>query len=169
MENWKDIPGYDGLYQASNLGRVKSSKGFFYKGTPDKDGYMRVALIKDRKAKTLRIHRLICFAFLPNPENKPQVNHKNGIRTDNRIENLEWCTAKENTIHSVLVLNRVATWQGKFGESNYFSKKIQCIESGIVYGGISEASRTLGISNTHLSNVCLGKKKTAKGLTFKYA
>lgn len=108
-EIWKDIEGYEGLYQVSNLGRVKSldrkidfkdGRYATYKGrvlSPKiKNGYKYVVVTQNSKYRTFLVHRLVAKAFLPNPENKPCIDHINTDRTDNRVENLRWCTHKEN-------------------------------------------------------------------------
>lgn len=115
VEIWKDVVGYEGIYQVSNFGRVKSlektfwstknnsfstNKEFIRKLSNTRKGYLRTGLMKDLKQKPFLVHRLVAIAFIDNPENKPEINHINGIKTDNRVENLEWVTTKENVIHS---------------------------------------------------------------------
>ena len=113
METWKNIKGYEGLYQVSNMGRVKSlerkiphwrggervQKERILKQVVTHNGYLRVGLRVDGKQKMLRVHRLVCEAFHENHDNKPQVNHLNEDKTDNRACNLEWCTRIENCNH----------------------------------------------------------------------
>lgn len=107
-EVWKPIPGYEEYYEISSLGRVKRIKvghgtqaGRIIKEYFDKHtGYCRVALSVNSKVKDYSVHRLVAMTFLPNPEEKREVNHINGIKTDNRLENLEWATPSENRIHA---------------------------------------------------------------------
>ena len=100
IEIWEKIPGFNSFYQVSSLGNVRSLKGnktlFLHP-----NGYLQVNLYKNDKTKSRLVHRLVASAFIPNNENKPQVNHINGDKTDNKISNLEWATAKENSQHAI--------------------------------------------------------------------
>jgi len=130
-EIWKDIEGWKNHYQISNLSRVRSldfpmfhwrggqsiEKGRIMKLKKD-NGYLRIVLRKNGEQKNLAIHRLVAQAFIQNPENKPEINHINGIKTDNRIENLEWCTQKENCEHAF----KIGLRKGLKGDKNPYSK-----------------------------------------------
>ena len=107
IEKWKDVFGYEGKYQVSSFGRIKTlprkhcmNKEIILKGCPDKNGYMQVAFWKCNKTSTQKVHRLVAKHFVKNTENKPQVNHKNGIKDCNFYKNLEWVTNQENQIHA---------------------------------------------------------------------
>ena len=111
MEEWRDIKGYEGLYQVSNEGRIKSLerianrsdgkveilKEKIRKLTKDKDGYLCVPLVKELKRKFCKVHRLVAKAFIDNPDNLPEINHKDECKSNNSVENLEWCDRKYNT------------------------------------------------------------------------
>ena len=109
MEKWKPIKGYEGLYEISDLGRVKSlpklsgnccRKEIILKNNTTKDGYHYVTLAKNNKQRSVRVHRLVAASFIPNPDSKETVNHKDGIKLNNHVHNLEWATRSENVQHS---------------------------------------------------------------------
>jgi hypothetical protein len=103
-EIWKPVEGYNGNYEISTTGLLMSNKfksPRLLKSPVSGAGYRHLVLSKNNVHKTVLIHRLVAQAFLPNPENKPEINHINGVKTDNRLENLEWCTKSENSCHSL--------------------------------------------------------------------
>lgn len=169
VEVWKDIPGYEGLYQISNLGRVKSLERWVQnygklQHHPEKikvpanrgDGYQALILYKDNKGKNRYIHRLVAEAFLPNPNNKMTVNHVNGNKSDNRAENLEWSTYAENNKHAYDTGLNDETHRrnrkGSFKVAQY-DKDMNLIKE---YPSIREAERQTGID---CQSICLGIKK----------
>lgn len=142
----------------------------------DKSGYLVVGLNSNSYQKYMKLHRIIAINFIPNPENKPQVNHKNGIKTDNRIENLEWMTASENQKHSREVLKNkfYHPTRGKFGKDNPQSKKINQydLEGNFIktWPSISDINRSFKKGKTSsISKCCMGKSKSVWGFKWEYA
>lgn len=151
----KDIEGYEGLYQISNLGNVKSLiSNKILKPKKDKDGYLMVNLYKQGKVKTYKIHRLVTQAFIENPNNYLEVNHRDEDKTNNYVTNLEWCTREYN--------NNYGTRNKKT------SKPVMCLETGKVYYSANEAARQTGFAQGNISLACNGKLKQAYGYTWKY-
>lgn len=138
-------------------------------------GYLEIAIIDKENHKFYKkVHRLVAETFLPNPENKPEVNHINGNKRDNKVENLEWCTHSENEKHSYRVLGKKTTkhWIGKYGKEHNRSKPILQIKDGKViakFYGAREAQRKTRISYQSIWHVLHGRHKTAGGYEWKYA
>lgn len=177
QEIWRDIQGYEGLYQVSNLGRVKSLKRKTINNRCFKErilktgletvGYYSVVLCKE-KQKTKTIHRLVAETFIPNPNNYPCVNHKNGIKTDNRIENLEWCTYRENTKHAIDVIQ---TNKGPVGNKNHCKQISQYdLQHNFIrkWDSLTSASKYLNITPSAISQCLNNKNETAGGYIWKY-
>lgn len=124
-EIWKAIENYEGLYQISNLGRIKNNKNRIMKQKPSKDGYVRILLYKQGKYTSKYVHILVAKAFIPNPQNKEEVNHIDANKSNNRIDNLEWVTKKENNYHAVKMhLKPICPTYGKHGKENPCTKPI---------------------------------------------
>lgn len=173
-EIWKkisDIPGYEewsGL-EISNHGRVKSYKrvpdGVILKQHVDYKGYVTISFRINKKMHTKKIHRLVALSFIKNIENKPQVNHINGNKSDNHIDNLEWATNSENQIHSYRVLKN----KGRGGGNGVHArKKVMCIETNKIYNSITDCANDFNVKHAHISAICRKKRKTAKGYTFEF-
>lgn len=188
-EVWVDIPGYEGHYQVSNLSRIRSLDKLVNGGRSgvklkkskvlthaNRHGYRCVTLSKHGMSKTNLVHRVVASVFIPNLDNKPFINHINGIKHDNRIENLEWCTGKENSDHKFNVLG--------YKQSKETNKKIQvyvqqraiklrkpvkCIEDDLLFESVEETAKHYGVTRRAIRNLIQKKSYSRKGKSFIYA
>jgi hypothetical protein len=165
---WFKIDGYD--YSVSDRGDIRNDRTGRIKATVQMNrGYMQVALWKDGIGQKQLVHRIVATAFIPNPHNKPQVNHINGIKADNRVENLEWATESENQVHRYRVLKKAKTTWNVDAENDARRKVVRCIETGRLYRSISEAAKENGLYPSSLSSHLAGKNKTCGGRHWEYA
>lgn len=189
MEQWKDIEGYEGIYQISSLGRIKSLPRTFYSGKnhhikktyPEKmmkpkryeTGYLYIDLCANSQVKRFKIHRLVAKTFIPNPENKPCIDHINAVRDDNRMENLRWVDNFENMRNPY---TRSAQARNKTGDKNPMMKYCRPVlqidpETGKTiaeFPSVKEAARQLGICSGNISRCCNLKRKCCNGFIFRF-
>jgi len=159
-ELWKDIIGFEGYYKISNMGRVKSLNarlGDLIMAGGTCEGYKNIKLTINYKNTYFRIHKLVALHFISNPENKPFVNHKNGVKNDNRVENLEWCTQSENTQHAYDTGLQKPPHLGSYGSNHPSSKLVLDTQTGIFYETRNEAAWVKGMPSNTLSNQLTGK------------
>lgn len=171
-EVWKDIPGYEGRYQVSDMGRVKSLARVVSCGTWNKSqkervlkpglckGYKQVVLCKDGKREPRTVHRLVAQAFLENSDGKPQINHKDGDKENNRASNLEWATCSENNLHRRRVLN---------GGGGKPARAVINLDTGRLYPSVTAAAKATGQDLMGVLQVCKGRRNTAGGYRWAYA
>ena len=164
-EEWKDVKGYEGLYQVSSLGRVFSIRSNrclqAYRRSKDKP-YLTVSLCVNNERKHYKVHRLVAEAFIPNPDNLEYVNHINEDGADNRVENLEWCTAKYNNNYGTRI-QRVSKALGI--PVDQYSLNGEFIKT---WDSANEASKKLSIYSASITRVCKGENKTAGGYKWQY-
>lgn len=170
-EIWKDIEGFDNLYQVSNFGNVRSlrhKKLFIMKPQQDRYGYLDVGLRICNKQKWFTIHRLVAEAFIENPNNLPQVNHKDEDKTNNLVTNLEWCDAKYNNNYGT-VIDRIS--KALTNRKDQSKPVLQYDKNGNFikeYPSIMDAERKTGIRHNIICRVCKGKQRTSGGYIWKY-
>lgn len=190
-EKWVDIIGYEGIYQVSNCGRVKSLdriiyftganqfgsfstskkiKGRIIQPSLNKDGYYQISLYKNGKAENKFVHQLVAIAFIPNPQNKPTVNHRDGEKTNNNANNLEWATEKEQQYHSRNVLGNKSFISEKCRLCRKYKSQQKKVErsDGVKFNSIKEAANGDESLRKHISEVCKGKRKFAGGYSWRY-
>lgn len=193
MEVWKDVVGYEGLYEVSNLGRVKSKynkqrathRAEHILSQSSCRGYKHVALCKDGKMKSLSVHRIVAFAFLNKPEGKDFVDHINTIKDDNRVENLRWCSELENNNNPITREHRSNSKKGmknpNFGKD--LSDRIDALAKinsrpvkqvnldGVeiqIFPSAKVAGDATGIEASNINRVCNGKRTTAGGYIWRF-
>jgi hypothetical protein len=193
MEVWKDVVGYEGIYQVSNLGRVQRrirkksgrvkgfTRGVILKPEQCINGYLRVRLYFNGIGKHCLIHRLVGMAFIDNPNGYPEINHKDEVKQNNSVNNLEWCTGKYNSNYGTGRIRALANTdiKKKTANTDYEKiaqktrKKVKQIDlSGKIittWEGQKQAAQLLGIRQGAISNCCVGRTNTAGGYKWQYA
>lgn len=182
QEIWKDVPSYEGLYQISNLGNVKSLEKTWYVGKrltskrikkdsliyqrTDRDGYKIVSFRKNSNIKYFKVHRLVAQIFIKNKDNKPEVNHADGDKSNNSVSNLEWVTRKENVLHAsknnLLKTGSNCSWATPILQ---FSKEGVFIRE---WDYIKQAADELSLNKSCISATCSKLQKTSGGFIWKY-
>ena len=169
-EEWRAIKGYENLYEVSNLGRVRSLERYVKSKTGTRivkerilkpvnvgSGYLGVGLYKEGKVRIIYVHRLVAQAFIPNPNNLPEVNHKDENKTNNRVENLEWCTREYNMSHG--------TRSERAGKAH--CKRIICLELQRVFNSIGAVAEYLDCTRSNVGN-CIKNENKCMGYTLKF-
>jgi hypothetical protein len=172
-EEWRAVKGYEGLYEVSNLGRVRSLFRYkqIVKGVPTNRGYLRVTLCKDKVHKLCSVHRLVATAFIQNPHNYPCVNHKDEVRTNNQANNLEWCSYKYNANYGHIVEKKK-----KNRDYSSISREVEQIYDGKIikiFPSITEAAKSVSNNRYAKTNICrvcncVNKHAKAYGYEWRY-
>lgn len=189
-EEWKPIEGTDGTYEVSNSGKIRSNNYLGHGGqkelslAKDQKGYLRVRIFMDGIRKTVKVHREVAKAFIPNPNNKPEVNHKDGNKENNRVDNLEWSTSLENTLHAYKtgLKEKTREWCREMGTTvgrEVLRKEIEKKKTPVIatrlsdgavfeYPSQAEAAAATGAFQSNIYKVANGKRKSTNGFAFVY-
>lgn len=177
MIEWRDVPGYEELYQVSNTGLIlslpkRTSSGKIIKPTINADGYLTVCLSKNNAKKTFRVNRLVALAFIPNPFYKLEVNHIDGDKTNNVSTNLEWCDRSENEKHaySIGLKRRSPSSACMAASARAHMRKVRR-DDGMTFESIRDAAAAVAANDkgASISKVCRGLRKSAHGFGWEYA
>lgn len=187
-EVWKDISGFEGFYQVNNFGSIKGlqrivrtgKKGTTFRTIKERmitirrypNGYEYVKLLLPKQENPKLVHRLMANAFIQNPENKPDINHKNGVKWDNRLENIEWCTKSENVNHAIdngfIKTGNESPKHLCVGDKHPNSKKVKCDTLDMIFHNTRIAAEATGVDRLTVGLICNGKKTQRYGLTFRF-
>ena len=184
-EIWKDVKDYEGLYQISNLGNIRKmrfinnitnkEKQFNIKPQINNSGYYRVMLFKNGNYKNKLLHRIVAETFINNPDKKNQVNHKDGNKLNNCVQNLEWCSQSENMKHAYKNKLAKSYATGKFGANSLKAKKVNMLDKKTkqtikTFGSLIDAAKYIGVNKScHIVSCCKGRLKTAYGYKWEYS
>lgn len=170
-EIWKDISGFEGLYQVSNLGRIKSyhqwkrancPPEYFLNPSLSNTGYLQVTLYSNKKRSKLLVHRIVAEAFVPNPSNHPHINHMDEDKTNNCASNLEWCTAAYNNSYGT------ARFRAILSKSHMVDQFLPSGQLLARYVCITVASEITGIPKQRIKSCCIGECNSSNGFVWKY-
>ena len=166
MAEYRKIEGWP--YSISENGEVRNDRNGHILSQVIVSGYNRVHLCNNGKSKSELAHRLVAKSFVPNPERKPEVNHKDGNKRNNCAKNLEWVTGAENKKHCREVLGKINRNPDPTAAHEACKKRVRCVETGEEYESITFAARSIGVTQGSLSAQLLGISRTCKGMRFEY-
>lgn len=162
IEEWRDVIGYEGLYEVSDWGRVRRN-GKILKPFKDRYGYFQVSLYKNGIMRAFTIHRLVAYAFINNPNNYPEINHKDEDKTNNCVDNLEWCYNTNYGTRNARAAERISEKLSKpvlqFDRDGNFIRE---------WTSAKKVNEETGIDHSHISKCCLGKRKSAGGYVWRF-